>query len=68
MNEKKRWAVADCGLYPSEKQCKMKLMAPEDQFEEVLTIALEHVIQSHGAIDSPELREEIRKSIDIREM
>jgi len=60
-----RWVVLDCGKFPSEKNCKLKMMAPEDQVEEMLTLATQHAILSHGHQDSKELRDQIRACIDF---
>jgi hypothetical protein len=54
--DKKR-KVADCRLFPSEKNCSLTISGTE---EEVLDAATAHAIASHGHKDSPKLREEIR--------
>jgi predicted small metal-binding protein len=48
----------DCREYPSEKNCSLKISGTED---EVLDMAVEHAIASHGHENTPELRDEIRK-------
>lgn len=52
--------VADCRLMPSEKNCTLTIAGTE---EEVLTVAVRHAVEEHGHKDTPELREEIRKSL-----
>jgi hypothetical protein len=47
----------DCRLYPSEKDCTLKISGTE---EEVLAAALAHAIAAHGHADAPELRNELR--------
>jgi uncharacterized protein DUF1059 len=56
MSESKRRAV-DCRLYPSEKQCSLRIEGTED---EVLEAATQHAITAHGHTNSPELREQLR--------
>lgn len=52
--------VADCRLFPSEKNCTVTIAGPED---EVLDIAVQHAVTSHGHKKSPQLREELRKML-----
>lgn len=52
--------VADCRLIPSEKSCSVTIAGTE---EEVLQVATRHAIEDHGHQDTPELREEIRKTL-----
>ena len=56
MPEDKRKAV-DCRLYPSEKNCSLRMEGTE---EEVLEAATQHAVTAHGHTNSPELREQIR--------
>jgi predicted small metal-binding protein len=52
--------VVDCRLFPSEKECTLTIAGTED---EVLKAAAEHAVSSHGHEDTPELREQIRTSM-----
>ncbi len=49
--------VADCRLYPSEKNCSLTIAGAE---EEVLAVAVRHAVQEHGHANTPELRNQIR--------
>jgi Protein of unknown function (DUF1059) len=49
--------VADCRLFPSEKNCTLTISGDED---EVLEVATFHAIRSHGHKDTPELRKELK--------
>jgi predicted small metal-binding protein len=49
--------VADCRLFPSEKNCTLTIAGTED---EVLDAAVQHAVASHGHEHSPELRDQIR--------
>lgn len=48
----------DCREYPSEKNCSLRISGTED---EVLEMATQHAIVSHGHENNPELKEELRK-------
>ena len=52
--------IADCRDYPSVSGCSLTLAGEE---EEVVKAASEHAVSSHGHKDSPELREQIRRSL-----
>ncbi len=47
----------DCGEYPNEKKCTLKISGTED---EVLEAATAHAVATHGHEDTPEFREELR--------
>ncbi len=49
--------VADCRLFPSEKNCSLTIAGTED---EVLEVAVHHAITSHGHKNTPELRNQIK--------
>ena len=66
--EKKRWAVVDCGLYSNEKCCKMNLMAPVEQYDDLYAIAAEHMSESHAFKGNPDLPKLVRKAVIISEM
>ena len=52
--------VADCRLFPSEKNCSLLIAGTED---EVLTVATRHAVEDHGHTDSLELREQVRSML-----
>ena len=47
----------DCGEYPSEKNCSLKISGTD---EEVLDAAVAHATSSHGHESGPELRDKLR--------
>lgn len=47
----------DCRNYPSDKNCSLRIAGTED---EILEIAVQHAVASHGHENTPELREELR--------
>jgi predicted small metal-binding protein len=51
----------DCREVPSTSKCTVSIAA--DREEELLEAAVQHVVSVHQEKDTPELREEIRKSM-----
>ena len=49
--------VADCRDFPSETGCTLSISGTE---MEVLQAAAEHAVSTHGHVDGPELRAQIR--------
>jgi predicted small metal-binding protein len=47
----------DCSEYPSDNACTVKISGKED---EVLNVAVQHAVATHGHEDTPEFREELR--------
>jgi hypothetical protein len=47
----------DCGEYPSEMNCTLRISGTED---EVLEAATAHAVATHGHNDTPEFREQLR--------
>jgi len=52
--------MIDCGQFPSETQCTLKISGTE---AEVMKAAREHALSSHGHQDGPELVEALRAAI-----
>lgn len=52
--------VADCRLFPSEKNCSLTIAGTED---EVLEVALHHATTSHGHKNTPELRSQLKSML-----
>jgi predicted small metal-binding protein len=50
----------DCREIPSEKNCSLKISGTQ---EEVLEAAVQHATSAHGHENTPELREQLRKSL-----
>ena len=42
------WLVANCGKFPSEKNCKLVIMAPASQKDDLIDAAATHAVESHG--------------------
>lgn len=52
-----RRKVADCRLFPSEKNCTLTIAGKE---EEVVDTAVDHAVKTHGHERTPQLRDQIR--------
>jgi hypothetical protein len=53
--------MADCRRMPSESNCTLTIIGEEG---EVIRAAAAHAVSVHGHEDTPELREEIRNSLE----
>jgi hypothetical protein len=62
------WLVANCGSFPSEKNCQLVIMAPQDQRADLVEAASAHAIKVHGHEDAPELRQELNEFLVTVEM
>jgi len=59
-----RWLMANCGKFPSDNNCKVVMLGPEDQREDLLDAAVAHAIKTHGHADTPELRNDLNKILE----
>jgi len=55
--------MADCRKFPSERSCQFTIAADKSEEEELLEVAVYHAVTHHGHQDTPQLREEVRKTI-----
>jgi len=58
MAEKRK--VIDCRWFPNDINCTLAISGTE---EEVMKAAIDHAIKSHGEKDTPEFRQELRRSL-----
>ena len=49
--------VADCRLFPSEKNCTLAISGTE---KEVMDVAVYHAVKSHGHKNTPAFRRQLR--------
>jgi predicted small metal-binding protein len=49
----------DCREFPSDMHCSVAISA--DSEEELMKIAVEHAVSTHGHSDTPELRAQLRQ-------
>ena len=59
-----RWLAANCGSLTSEKNCKLVIMAPEGQKEDLLDAAVVHAVKTHGHKEDTQLRKELGKHLE----
>ena len=65
---KGKWVVANCGKFPSEKNCQLVIMAPDSQRADLVDAAATHAAAKHGHENTPQLRREIDSFLDVVEM
>jgi hypothetical protein len=58
------WLAANCGKFPSDKGCRLVLMAPESQREDLINAAAAHAVRDHGHQDNAELRQQLGSILD----
>ena len=52
--------VIDCRWFPTDKPCDVAISGNEEQ---VLDLATQHAVESHGQKNTPELREQLRSML-----
>jgi hypothetical protein len=62
-----RVAVIDCGRFPSDDNCKIKLSAPEDQVDKLMDLAVYHACKNHGQQDSAEFRNQLKGAVEYQD-
>ncbi len=63
-----KYVVANCGKFPSEKNCQLVIMAPQSQRADLVEAAAAHAVRVHGHKETPQLRKELDKylvTIDV---
>jgi hypothetical protein len=58
------WLAANCGKFPSDRNCKLVMMAPESQREDLVNAAVAHAVKDHGHTDNAELRSQLGGFLD----
>jgi hypothetical protein len=66
--KKGKWVVANCGKFPSEKNCQLVIMAPESQRQDLIEAAATHAAKSHGHENTPQLRQELSGMLEVVEV
>ena len=65
---KGNWVVANCGKFPSEKNCRLVILAPASQRQDLVDAAATHAVAAHGHQNTPQLRKELDSFLDIVEV
>ena len=63
-----KWVMANCGKFPSEKNCKLVMMAPINQRGDLVEAASAHAVKTHGHEDTPALRKELNQILEVVEI
>ncbi len=53
--------MADCRRFESEMNCTLTIIGDED---EVVEAAAQHAVSVHGHADTPQLRDEVRATLE----
>ncbi len=65
---KGKWVMANCGKFPSEKNCRLVMMAPDSQRGDLVDAAASHAVAAHGHQKTPQLRKELDSFLDVVEI
>jgi Protein of unknown function (DUF1059) len=63
--ESGEWVAANCGKFPSDRNCKLVMMAPQSQKSDLVDAAVAHAVKDHGHQDTPELRAQLSEILDV---
>jgi hypothetical protein len=63
-----KWWVADCGKIPSDSNCQLVILAPEDQKEDLIAAGVGHAVGKHGHEDTEELRKNTEDNLETIEV
>ncbi len=58
------WLVSNCSRLPSENNCKLVIMAPLDQKEDLLNAGVAHAMRTHGHTNAQEVKAELDKGLE----
>jgi hypothetical protein len=56
--------IADCRRFESDSNCSLTIIGEED---EVVATAAQHAAAAHGHLDTPELRAQLRATLEPEE-
>lgn len=59
------WLVVNCGKIPSESNCQLVILSPEDQKQDLIDAAAKHAVDKHQHEDNEELRKATEDSIEV---
>ena len=66
--KKGKWAVANCGKFPSEKNCQLVILAPESQRSDLIEAAAVHAVKGHQHENTPQLRKDLESFLEVVEV
>ncbi len=62
------WLVADCGSMPSDSNCHLVMLAPDDQRDDLIDAGVKHAVHKHGHEDNQELRDGMGSMLQVVEI
>ena len=63
-----KWLVSDCGKMPSESNCQLIMLAPENQKEDLVAAGVKHAVTKHSHEENEELRKGVEGMIEVVEV
>ena len=63
-----KWLVTDCGKMPSESNCQIVMLAPENQKEDLVAAGIKHAADKHGHEDTEELHQGVAGMLEVIEV
>lgn len=63
-----KWLVLDCGKMPSDSNCQLIMVAPEDQKDDLVDAGVKHAISKHGHEDDDQLRDGVVSMCEVIEV
>ena len=63
-----KWLVGDCGKIPSDSNCQLVMLAPENQKDDLIDAGVKHAISKHEHKDSEELRKGVEDMFEVIEV
>ena len=63
-----KWLVVDCGSMPSDSNCHLIMMSPDDQKDDLIDASVKHAVDKHGHESSQELRDGVESMFQTVEI
>jgi len=58
------WLMVDCSKMPSESNCQLVILAPEDQKEDLIDVEVIHAVDKHGHQNGDEVRQGVTAMVE----
>lgn len=63
-----KWLALNCGKMPSESNCQLVMLAPENQKADLVSAGVKHAIDKHGHQENEELRKGVEAMVEVLEV
>jgi hypothetical protein len=63
-----KWLAANCGSIPSESNCQLVILAPEDQKEDLIAAGVKHAVNKHSHEENEDLRSGVEGTLQAVEV